>query len=258
VGNRDRTLTLVQRVRNSDSTIHMSSNSESPTVMSYSELSGATDFIYRWLPQFTFEIDPANVPQCRAIAGTAGIEVHFPSAVWNHLGFVADLLVGSGRKAIVFLIEHRSAVRSRVRSHKGLFSGSASIREGEHLETEVALSGAYTHFVGMAHVSNSNARDCAQLLSDGTRAFALLAVDDMPLSSELAGLALSGIGQLPGPANLNYAAVITSIAADDSWILRLAGYSGDGDADVQLFVPRDDLLTAEGVVRALLKRAQIS
>jgi hypothetical protein len=212
-----------------------------PDISSFKDLESATEFTQLWLPKFTFAVESLSAGERAALAEVAGIQVHFERADTDVLGFVTEFLIGSGRQNRLIVLEHRSQPRSRVRSYKGLFWDNQQIRRGEHKEYEFDLSAAYTQLVGTVVVTPANAAECMYWFADGTRSF-IVSADAQTTSSEaLARDALESVDDLPGRAYVNYAKLVSRVCPRGDRVLRMAGYSGEGDATVQAFTSVSDI-----------------
>jgi hypothetical protein len=222
------------------------------TITVYPDLTAAESFLYSWLPHFTFVPDPTDSPQRVALAGLAGVEVRFPADCDLHKRYLSRLLTSTGRAACVVLVEHRSEPRSRVRSYKGLLAESPAIKAGEYQQLEQPLTPPYTHLAAIARVTASNVSECVAIAQDGARSFCLLSNAPVRSLRALGETALRCVPGLPGPASLNYAPLIAALCASDAWVVRMGGGGRDGERDVQLFVPRDDLVKAERLAEMVI------
>jgi len=101
------------------------------------------------------------------LRGLAGVEVEFLDE-HDYLGFVRDFLSRTtGHKSLI-QVEHTSAPRTPVRSHKGLFYEAPHIRAGTFSQFEIDIDAGHTHFVGLVAIDRSNLDECVARFGDGT------------------------------------------------------------------------------------------
>lgn len=224
-----------------------------PQITTADDLEGSREFTHSWLPEFTFSVAGLAPEERLALRDLAGVQAHFADPRADVPEFVTQFLATSRRHDYLVVIEHRSAVRSRVRSYKGLFSSAPNLEAGSSTVFEVELSGGYTHLVGLASVTGDTAHDCMRYFGDGTRAFIASSPKPWQPSSEFARDVLRATPGLPGPAYLNYARLLPRLCADGTRVLRMGGYSGEGDADLQVFTRKSDVAA---VVEALRSTAR--
>ena len=217
------------------------------------DLSAAPSFTQSWLPPFCYAPERASIQERERLRLIGGVDVFFDQPHWDVSGFLGDLLLRGGTSLLVAL-EHRSMIRSQVRSHRGLFDRNSTIKRGEFSEFEVPVAGDYTHLVGMARATQSNARDCAEWLRDGTRAFAFASGAPIQPTIELAKGIINTVNDLPGRAYVNYAQLVSRYCIVGVRIVRMAGYSGSGDANVQVFAVQEDLEAVADEIKSLLNQ----
>ena len=225
-------------------------------VQIFRDLTSANAFTRSWLPDFTFAIDPMSPRHIRQLQMTGGVDVHFDHVHWDHQGFLVDYLNASDRSNHLVTIEHKSLPRSRVRSHSGLFADYPAIRKSEHAQFEIPLDEPYTHLVGIVRVTRDNARECVRLLGDATRACIVATKAGLDALATAQSL-IRAVPGLPGPAYFNYAVLVEMFCLGHDRILRFGGYSGNGDANVQVFAPVGDIEDVANELRGLLKASEL-
>jgi hypothetical protein len=229
-----------------------------PTVRVYHDLLHARSFTHSWLPEHSFPLGDATLEQRDQLRSLAGIEVHFDWPLSDERGFVKDFVLADVNPCYLYAAEAASAPRGRVRSHKGLFARNGEIRRGAFVERELQLPQNYSHFVGMAQLSVDNFSECAKWFAEGERSFLLSSSDGQVLSEEFLKTVLLKLGPpLPGNTYINYLNLALSVCPRGDRIYRMGGYSGDGDADFQVFLRKEYLHHTYDLLNAQIQRAAL-
>jgi hypothetical protein len=223
-----------------------------PDIRIYREILDAPEFTLSWLPEFTFAVDPESVTQIATLRGTSGVSMSFSDQSWDMWDFVANFLMADGRNKQLVAVESESQPKSHVRSHKGLFSKYPLIKKSEATTFEIALTSPYTHLVGFAKITADSARESMELFGDGMRSFILSTSEPLLPSLVEAQVVLSCIPRLPGPAYVNYARLVAMYRPRGARVLRMAGYSGEDDADLQVFTDAGDADEVAEILRSTL------
>jgi hypothetical protein len=186
----------------------------------------------------------------------SGVEVDFVEA-HDHVGFVKDFLArGQGHQLLIEL-EHRSAPRRPVRSHKGLFYDAPTIRSGRWREFQIDIDARYSHFVGMVQIDAANLIESVAHFGDGTRSFIVLSDRDPSMTDEMVQRVIRAVPDLPGGAYLNYAKLTSTLCDEGTTVMRMAGYGNSGDAALQFFATERRALPLAAGLQALVRSAQI-
>ncbi len=228
---------------------------EEPVVRVYDNLLNARPFTHSWMPEHTFPIGDATLADRDALRGLAGIEVHFNDPLSDELGFAHDLLLGEPERCYLYTAEPTSAPRSRVRSYKGLFWRDSAIQRSGAVEAELEVGQSYTHLVGIAPVTAHTLPECAKRFSDGQSSFIVASASPQRLSAAFAETVLLRCGPpLPGSTYANYLRLVLLVCPGGERVYRMGGYSGHGDADVQILMRQTDLPAVRQRVTTLLER----
>lgn len=229
---------------------------DGPKVRVVNNAASTPGFTLRWLPEFTFDSATLSGDERTRLQSLSGVEVEFIDA-HDHKGFVKDFLrIFAGHRLLIEL-EYVSAPRRPVRSHKGLFYDSPTIRSRLFREYQVEIDVRYTHFVGMAQIDPANLVESVAHFGDGMRSFILLSDGEQNMTRELAQRALSAVPDLPGPAYLNYAKVAGIFCDESTTVMRMAGYGNDGDAALQFFATHGRAQGLAASLRDLVRDAEV-
>jgi hypothetical protein len=229
---------------------------DGPKVRVVNNVASTPSFTLRWLPEFTFNSATLSSDERARLQSLSGVEVDFIDT-HDHKGFVKDFLrVCSGHRLLIEL-EHMSAPRRPVRSHKGLFYDAPTIRSGHLREYQIDIDARNTHFVGMAQIEPANLIEAVAHFGDGMRSFILLSDQEQTMTRELAQHVLGAVPKLPGGAYMNYAELASRFCDERTAVMRMAGYGNDGDAALQFFTTHARALGLAASLRDLARDAEV-
>ena len=157
------------------------------TVRTVKLMKAPRDFLYPWLPKFTFSIDELSTTQQEQLGRISAVEAVFAQSRDRFNRFVRFLLLGTDSLDYVIALEYKSRVRSHVRSYKGVFKDRSGVSSADRasfdlhndldrVSCEIGVGGDYTHLVGLVRPNPRNAEDCLERLGDSTRSFVLVNV----------------------------------------------------------------------------------
>jgi hypothetical protein len=204
----------------------------------YLDLTNAEAFTHSWLPYQTFPLGDATVTQRELVRQIAGIEVHLeePSEAADQ---IEHLMRETAPSWVLYLAEAYSAPRSRLRSRRSLVEMRALASVINCLEKEYEVGPGQTHKAALLSVSSQSTFPFSEYLRDGERAFAVASKHDDWLTDERLRTVLFQAGpKLPGVTFVDYMRLCLSYCPRGDIVARLGGLSGEGDADLQLFLPR--------------------
>jgi hypothetical protein len=229
------------------------------------------DFLYPWLPAFTFDLEKLSRAAQEQVLQLAAVEACFERSNDWFNRFVRFLLGESDRLSLEYVIalEHKSRVRSRVRSYKGIFKDRSGVSHADRasfalrgdldcLSIELDVGGEYTHLVGLLRPTANNVSDCLDWLRDSTRSFVVSSNSASLSPDELARAVVNAVPGLPGPAYVNYAALTAWLCPRGFRILRMAGQSNDDSQTLQGFTRIEDIALLETTFRAALAATDIA
>src|SRR5580704_8714745 len=228
-----------------------------PSVRVFDDLASAHQFTRRWLPEFAFDTTVLVESERTKLSALVGVEVDLADGRSDHEGFTRDFLTRVAQHPVLITLEYKSSPPRPVRSHKGLFYDSPRIRAGSHAELEIDVGGGYTHFVGLAVITDSNVDECIAKFGNGLQSFIVIGESELPMTMTTARCALRCAPDLPGLAYLDYAIVAAEFCDGTMSVARMAGYGNSGDAALQFFSPSSQARVLVNDLTALLRKAEI-
>lgn len=138
-----------------------------------------------------------------------------------------------GIASFVFKSEHKSQIRNRIRSHKGLVD--KSILEGAGIQAEVNITDDYTLFGALLKLTPANANTLLDLFMDNDTSFIISTRRKDIVNDEFIKFVVMNFMNHKGNSSMNYLKLVSSLCVNGDLIHRMGGDGGDKEVDFQIF-----------------------
>lgn len=224
----------------------------------YPDLLQASAFLHAWKLPDTFPIDTISVQAKKQLqqiqgievvfAGTQGEEDRFDALLDTFFQYVTKTVFAFSMPAYLFICEPEMAIKSRLRSYKGIFYQSKLYRSPRTLEHEVDRADNLSIILGMIALSEDNISNALDFFLQSDRSFIISSTDEKVFTQAFLVTIAQSVLQFPYYAKINYLELVLRQCTQGDIIYRMGGDGGDQEISLQIFLHRDQ---TESVVQRL-------